>query len=212
MLLLIPLIIGYSVALFETSVKLIYSFTEYWQFLSGAIAGILLFPLLSRRKFIRTFEHEMTHLIFAKLFFGRIKELNVTSEGEGFVEYTATPNPFIGLSPYFFPLFSVFISTIIPLLNPVFAKYFYIASGFFLTNHLLSSVTEIFSSQPDIRNEGIIFSLIFISFFLIFIYGLILAETISYSHILIFIKEGFVRSVSSLIHLKNLIISLFASL
>ncbi|MCX7959803.1 MAG: M50 family metallopeptidase [Deltaproteobacteria bacterium] len=211
MLILIPLIAGYSAAFADTFLLIINSYRKHWHFISGSAAGIILFPFFNRRKFIRTFEHEMTHLLFAKLFFGKIKQLNVTSDGEGYVEYSAFPNPFIVLSPYFFPLFSSCIALLIPILNPAFSLYFYILSGFFLANHLLSSISEIFSSQPDIRQEGIIFSAVFIIFFTIFTYGIIISEVISYGHILTFIKSGFSNSVSYLVYFKSLIISSLSS-
>ncbi|MCX7945202.1 MAG: M50 family metallopeptidase [Deltaproteobacteria bacterium] len=203
MLILIPLTSGYLIAIYNIIITLANSYKKNWHFLLGILAGIIFFPLLNKRRFIRTFEHEMTHLLFAKLFFGKIKELNVNAEGEGYVEYTAYPNPFIRLSPYFFPLFSAVIAILIPLLNPTFSKYFFIATGFFLINHLFSSTAEIFSLQPDIKQEGIVFSLIFISFFLIFIYGIIISEVISTQHIIKFLKEGLTKSISNLILLKD---------
>ncbi len=211
-LVLIPFIGGYANSIADTFITLLKSYKEHWQILSGIISGIVLFPFFYRKKFIRTFEHEMTHLIFAKIFFGDIKSLNVKENGEGYVEYSAIPNPFIGLSPYFFPLFSVCISILIPLLNPAFSNYFYIASGFFLINHLLSSISEIFSLQPDIRQEGVIFSLIFICFFIIFFYGIILSEAISITHITIFLKNGLLKSISNLISIKNFVLSLLKSI
>ncbi|MGB9599329.1 MAG: hypothetical protein ACP5QK_00700 [Myxococcota bacterium] len=203
-LLLIPLIGGYASALFNTALVFINNPSLNWHFLTGIGAGILLFPILMKRRFIRTFEHEMTHLIFAKLFLGNIKELNVSSEGSGYVEYSAFPNPFIGLSPYFFPLFAAIIALLVPLLNPIFSKYFYIAVGFFLVHHLLSAIIEISSSQPDIKQEGILFSAVFISFFLILFYGIIISEIISYAQILIFFKTGLIKSLSILMSIKDL--------
>lgn len=177
---------------------------EHWYFISGIGVGILLFPILFKRRFLRTFEHEMTHLIFAKLFFGNIKELNVSAEGNGYVEYSAIPNPFIVLSPYFFPLFSATISLLIPLLNPLFSRYFYIAVGFFLINHLFSVILEILASQPDIKQEGRLFSAVFIVFFLILSYGIIISEIISYGQIITFLKTGLFQSFNYLLSIKNL--------
>lgn len=207
MLLLIPLIGGYFVTFLNIFLSLIKSYKEQWHFISGLIGGIILSPLLNRQKFLRTFEHEMTHLLFAKIFFGKIKALNVNSNGEGYVEYSASPNPFIGLSPYFFPLFSAFVSILIPLLNPVFSKYFFILSGIFLSNHLISSLKEILSSQPDIKQEGIVFSAFFISFFIIFFYGIIVSEPLGLEKIIFFIKDGFSKSISNLFYIKNLLIT-----
>ncbi len=207
-IILIPFIVGYSTALFEIIKIYIHSYRQHWEFLTGAGSGLLLFPIMHRNKFMRTFEHEMTHLIFAKIFFGKIKELNVSSEGEGYVEYSSAQNPFIGLSPYFFPLFSAVFAGLIPLLNPAFSRYLFIAIGYFLIFHLLSAITEIFSLQLDIKQEGIIFSLVFITFFMIFCYGIIISEAISYHQILIFLKTGFFKSLSMLISIKDYILSL----
>lgn len=207
MLVLIPLISGYLVEFIHTIKMLTHLYREKWQFLIGALAGIILFPFIKKRRFIRTFEHEMTHLIFAKLFFAKVKVLNVSSEGEGYVEYTSGPNPFIGLSPYFFPLYSAIFTALIPLLNPAFSGYFFIATGFFLIIHLLSIIFEIASLQPDIRQEGIVFSAFFVTFFLIFFYGIIISEAISYEQILMFIKGGASRSLAYLIIAKDYALS-----
>jgi len=197
-LILIPLISGFGEALYKISWSIIEAYESHILLLIGLGAGLLLFPILSKSKFIRTFEHEMTHLIFAKLFFGKIKKLNVTDEQGGFVEYTSYPNPFISLSPYFFPLFSAIISILIPILHPAISKYAAIPIGFFLIQHLIYIIIEILSSQPDIKEEGRIFSAIFITFFLIFCYGTILAEQVSYNQILLFYKNGFSQSIDNL--------------
>lgn len=192
----IPLICGYGFTIFEVSQKVIGRFRDHLPFLIGVGVGIISFPFFLKRVFWRTFEHEMTHLIFAKLFFGKIKKFNVTDEGSGFVEYSSNPNPFISLSPYFFPLFSASLSVLIPLLNPALLKYLFLPVGFFLAQHLLFSIKEILSSQADIKEEGPIFSVFFVALFLIFFYGIIISSVISINQIIPFIKNGMIRSCS----------------
>ncbi len=204
----IPLIYGYASAIYELALKIKDQYKEHLFFISGLGFAIILFPIFTKNKFLRTFEHEMTHLIFAKIFFGKIKKLNVTDEGSGFVEYSASPNPFIGLSPYFFPLFSVFFAILIPLLNPAISKYFFLLVGYFLLQHLLFSIKEILSSQPDIKEEGSIFSFFFITLFLLFIYGIIISSIISRDQIILFIKSGATRSFELTKHLINFIIEI----
>lgn len=190
----IPLICGYGLTTFEVSQKIFDRFRDHLLFLIGLGLGIISFPFFLKRVFWRTFEHEMTHLIFAKLFFGKIKKFNVTDEGSGFVEYSSNPNPFISLSPYFFPLFSASLSVLIPLLNPALSKYLFLPVGFFLSQHLLFSIKEILSPQPDIKEEGPIFSVFFIALFLIFFYGIIISSVISINQIIPFIKNGVIKS------------------
>jgi hypothetical protein len=211
-LILVPLISGFGEAFYRLTLKIVEKYDSYLFFLGGIGAGIISFPLLTRRKFIRTFEHEMTHLIFAKLFFGKVKKLNVTDEQGGFVEYTSYPNPFISLSPYFFPLFSAIVALLIPLLNTGITRYASILIGFFLIQHLFYSISEILASQPDIKEEGRLFSAIFITFFTIFFYGTIISEQVSYNHILIFYRDGFSQSLENLNKCYHFILKSIANL
>lgn len=143
----------------------------------GAVIFTLIWLIfLSRREsFWSVVEHELTHAVFALLFFKKVRTLNADRHRGGLVRVEGG-NFIIALAPYFFP----FLSVIIIILKPIIlSNYQWILNallGFTLTFHLLYLLNEFHPSQPDLRENGFLFSLIVVTFFNLFFIGLSLAS------------------------------------
>ena len=73
-------------------------------------------------------------------------------------------NFLIILAPYFFPLFSFLLLIVSPLLKASIYNYFCAALGFSTGYHIVAHVQGFTCNQPDIRECGLIFSILFCTF------------------------------------------------
>ncbi|MFC1725968.1 M50 family metallopeptidase [candidate division KSB1 bacterium] len=132
-------------------------------------AGILFFFLVrlipfSNRKgnFFENFSHELTHYLFALLFFKRVTSFKAYSKYGGEINLYGG-NFLIALSPYFFPTFTVFFLILKPILINEVRQFIDIFIGFTYTFHLSLFIKDFSVSQPDIKITGRAFSLIFVT-------------------------------------------------
>jgi len=109
--------------------------------------------------------HELTHAVFVYACLGKVGGIHVTADG-GYV-MTNKSNALIALSPYFVPFWSVVIlgiSTVIGLFYEIphhdHALYFLV--GFSWSFHLLWTLWMIPRDQPDLKENGVFFSLVVI--------------------------------------------------
>ena len=139
-----------------------------WTYLIGAI----LFVFQSIRygdKFL-TFEHELTHAIFAFLTFKKDIKINInnpTPDALGHCTFTGGDNWLIYLSPYFFPTLTVFLALLYLIVSDGFFIILDICIGYSLTYHLRTNFSELlvnYKSGPnsDINKVGKIYSIIII--------------------------------------------------
>ena len=116
---------------------------------------------------IRTYVlgHELTHALWGLLMGARIGKIKVSKQG-GYVELSKT-NFLISLAPYFFPFYTVMVIVV-----------YYIASLFFSVEpyhmlflslvgitwafHLYFTIQMVMTRQPDIMQNGRLFSFIII--------------------------------------------------
>ena len=143
----------------------------------GAVIFTLIWLIfLSRREsFWSVVEHELTHAVFALLFFKKVRTLNADRRRGGLVRVEGG-NFIIALAPYFFPFLSVIIIIIKPIILSNYQWLLNALLGFSLTFHLLYLLNEFHPSQPDLRENGFLFSLIVVVFFNLFFIGLSLAS------------------------------------
>lgn len=133
---------------------------EAWA-LAGGAAFYLLWHRVRPPEFLYTFAHEMTHLLFALVFFKRVSRL-VVARDSGEVAMSGT-NFFITLAPYFFPLLAA-----AALGAGMAAEWGFgdervrLATSFFtglgLAFHLAMTLRTLGTSQPDIQRGGRFFS------------------------------------------------------
>jgi len=121
------------------------------------------------------FGHEMSHLVVARLFGGRIFDWKVTAEG-GYVE-TNKSNTWITLAPYLLPIYSIIVLLLFGLvglvwnmreivsvgsvdLKPVWL--FYVLMGLTWSFHATYTTKTILAEQSDLQRNGEFFSIMLI--------------------------------------------------
>lgn len=150
-----------------------------WFFFIGILLWLIVFFGLPRPLFIYVLGHELTHAFFVLLCGGKISEFKVRSAGGHIV--TNKNNVMISLSPYFIPFYSVIVVGIFGIagifinlsdyhpnsilwghLGFSWSWVFYIAIGITWCFHLTFTGWMITKNQPDLKQNGTFFSLIFI--------------------------------------------------
>jgi len=141
----------------------------FWYFATGVLlmAGWFATGLL-RNGFLYLYVlgHELTHILFIKVFRGRVSDWGVSVKG-GYVTTDKT-NIVIALAPYFVPFWSVLLLAVFGALEwavvlpPVAEKVLYGTLGFSWAFHLLWTLWMIPRDQPDLRENGTFLSLIII--------------------------------------------------
>jgi len=131
----------------------------FYGFLIGSLFWVIFKNYL---RFFRIFTHELTHLFFGLLFFKKPKMILATNRA-GKVALSGS-NFLILLSPYFFPLYSFVLLIVSPLLKPSIENYFCAVLGFSTGYHIVSHIQGFANYQSDIRESGLIFSILFCTF------------------------------------------------
>jgi len=162
-LLLIPVGIGLSRALYVLLAQVrVGSRLELW-FVCGLGAYALLFALGYRLQFLYVFGHESVHALVSLVCGGSIRSFRV-SEQSGRVATTKN-NFLITLAPYFVPFYTLLLG-----LGFAAARYFaapldrvtplfLFLLGMSIAFHLFMTITALATKQPDIIQQGRLFSL-----------------------------------------------------
>src|SRR5437588_5106427 len=106
-LLLLPACIGATEALWLVLQKSGDATTIWVATLSGAACWVVIYLLLPKPMWVYVFGHELTHVVWAWLFGGRVKRFRTSSRG-GHVVVTKS-NFLIALAPYFFPIYALLV-------------------------------------------------------------------------------------------------------
>jgi hypothetical protein len=170
-LLLLPL----CWVLFETFVVLLKADTlagDYWksrEFLFFGLGGtlwlVLYFFLRCRAMmWLYVAGHELTHALFVLIFRGKVTKLHISHQGGHIL--TNRTNFLISLSPYFFPFYSVAMILAWSAFTWVVAEHahpdpvwLYGAIGLTWMFHLTFTLRMIRGEQPDLDQNGRLFSL-----------------------------------------------------
>jgi hypothetical protein len=164
----------------------------FWFFSIGMVMWGLVFFCLGRPVYLYVWGHEATHALFTWLCLGKVHEFKVTSEGGHIV--TDKNNLIIALSPYFVPLYALAASFVFWLLGAYFdlttwhslpipliegfrwSWFAYMLLGAAWGFHFTFTVWMIVKDQPDLKNNGTIFSLNFIILANLFLLTLLLIQ------------------------------------
>ena len=168
-----------AVALGEQVAGIAHGMQFFGPFLAGAAAYLLLWQLVLRRlsvSFFSTLEHEFTHCLFAWLTFNRVTGLKATLRGGGTTTYRGTPNWLIQTGPYFFPTLSIALLAGLRLFPPQYLALAYALLGASLVYHLISTWAETHHGQSDLREAGLVFSLLFLPTANLFWYAVVIAS------------------------------------
>ena len=133
---------------------------------AGAFCALIISRIVSPvLVYVYVLGHELTHALAAVISFGRVQTLRIDLDG-GYVE-TDADNLFIALSPYFVPLWMCCwllllwgANAIYPF--PEWRAWFYAGLGFWWCFHLYWTIWVIPREQPDMLENGLLFSLLLI--------------------------------------------------
>jgi Peptidase M50B-like len=165
-------------------------------FIAGATLYLAIWLLFMRRikvDFFSTLEHEITHCIFAWLTFNRVVGLKATLRSGGTTHYQGTPNWLIQTSPYFFPTVTIVLLIVMHFVGPQHLLLMYGLLGASIVYHVISTWAEAHHRQTDLRQAGLVFSLMFLPTANLIFYALIIA-------FLRFGSGGFAQLFAALAH------------
>ncbi|MBU0633999.1 MAG: M50 family metallopeptidase [Candidatus Omnitrophica bacterium] len=167
-------------------------------FLWGAIAYLLLYAFLFKLNYIYVFGHEAVHALFAMLFGGKVRSFRASSKG-GSVGVTRS-NFIISLAPYFFPVYTVLLGIIFVSVELLFqttfqqTNLFIFLIGFSACFHFVMTANTLKTQQPDLTENGYIFSLTLIYIMNILVLAGMLSLIFKNISWVVFLKEGLSRS------------------
>lgn len=148
-------------------------------FLVGAALYAAAWWLFLRRpswgSLLSTFEHELTHAIFAWLTLHRVIGLRATWRSGGHMKHTGKGNWLITIAPYWFPLAPVAIMVAFFWTPPQYLPWTSAALGLTAAYHVTSTYRETHRGQPDLRQVGWLFSAMFLPATNLIALGVVLA-------------------------------------
>lgn len=133
--------------------------------LLGLLGYVSLWALIFRRRFMgssfSTFEHELTHAVFAWLTLHRVVGLRVTwnQGGACMIEGDGAGNWAVAIAPYWFPTLLFPVLLVEAITHSSIAQY---GVGVVMGYHLLSTWRELHPGQTDIQQTGFIFAWLFL--------------------------------------------------
>ena len=188
--LLLLLSIGYMVAIFDLSLTIFTFPVPFKVFCYGGLS-FLAFWILFKKRFMYAFsvyEHELTHVLVAKLFFLKLLHFDVSPrkhvEGqvvvgvEGRGALTGVISVFFSLAPYYIPTLTLLVFLVYPFLSERMHPLFFFFVGFTATYHLLTTFLEFGFHQADIQKHGEYFSTAFVLLGNIIFFGMALVVVV----------------------------------
>lgn len=154
--------------------------TSHYFFIGGTLFSLYVVAKFHKQlDFFSTFEHELTHNIWAMLFFRKPMGFHVSTDGSGLFEYSSGgkfSNIFISLAPYFFPTACFLWLPFHVMCKEEFYWFYFMMMGIFFGYQVMSTIQETGSYQTDITSNGILYSYAtFIPLYVVF-HGVILSH------------------------------------
>lgn len=132
-------------------------------FLAGAAAYSVFYFSSLKLNFLYVLGHETTHAVLALLCGGKVKAFRVSGKG-GSVSTTKS-NVVISLGPYFLPIYTIFFSLAFFICERCisaaddYTGAFIFVLGFSIVFHFLMTLDSLRVEQPDLVENGYLFSL-----------------------------------------------------
>jgi hypothetical protein len=150
-------------------------------FLIGLTAYLVAWFVFLRERSLRdssfwsTLEHELTHILFTLISFGKVRGLNATDRQGGYIHHLGGGNWLIAISPYFFPTLSLPVILLMPALDGDAQQIATGILGVTAAYHITSTHQEAHRQQTDLHYTGFRFAWCFLPAANFLSYGLILA-------------------------------------
>lgn len=164
--LMLGLLPGIILALGTLSAEIIRSPSPLFYFAAGAGAYVILWYAIFKRRFMgsffSTFEHELTHALFAWLTLHRVTGLKATWSQGGEMRYRGQGNWLISIAPYWFPTLCIPFIVISGLGQ--FDGTVWVAPAFGATfaYHITSTIRETHRQQTDLQKTTFLFAWAFL--------------------------------------------------
>ncbi|MFH1877270.1 MAG: hypothetical protein ABH883_00475 [Candidatus Omnitrophota bacterium] len=132
----------------------------------GALVYLFFHVMIIRPVYIYVLGHEFVHALATWVCGGRVESFNVTPGGGNVV--TSKTNFFIELSPYFVPIYTIFLGFIYFILRlmdkeiPFMSTIFVFCVGVTMAFHFVMTSEILRIEQPDVLKSGFLFSLVII--------------------------------------------------
>ncbi len=207
-IMLLPVCAGASRALYNLLITINGFDQTGMVFAAGAAVYSVLYFSSLKFNFLYVLGHETTHAVLALLCGGRIKSFRVSSKG-GCVSTTKS-NAIISLGPYFLPVYTIFFSLVFFVCG-IFAKaaydytaVFIFVLGFSIAFHFLMTLDSLRIEQPDLVENGYLFSLTLIYLVNVIILAVLIGLLFNKSGIAVFFTDtaAYVKSISLFIWSK----------
>ncbi len=161
---LVPFALAASVAAYDAVGGIRLAASGQTMFLWGIGAYLLNHLFFFRAQYLYVLAHEATHAVFGLLCGARVSSFRVSSRG-GSVRLSKS-NFFIDLGPYFFPAYTILVFLafgLMKLFKPDLAagwsNAFLFLAGFSLAFHFVMTGETLRVEQPDLKQNGYLFSL-----------------------------------------------------
>lgn len=140
---------------------------RFFAFAGGMFAYLALKIMASARSNIsmQILAHEFTHIFFALITFHKVVHLHLNmDESGGAMGFKGKGNWLITVSPYFFPLFLFFLMLGFTFFSERLPDGYWVNGilGYFFAYHLGSMIVQIHGDQPDFKEAGFLFCLMFL--------------------------------------------------
>ena len=164
-ILLLPVCAGAAFALWRVVQASGQADTIWVAALSGAGCWLAIYLLLPKPMWVYVFGHELTHALWTWLLGGRVKKFKASARG-GHVVVTKN-NFLIALAPYFFPLYAILVVLVFAGGQWLwgwqrYVVWFHLLLGAAYAFHVTLTWHILKSQQPDISEQGYVFSAVII--------------------------------------------------
>ena len=136
--------------------------SNFYYFLAGfTLSALVVIKFQDKITFYSTFEHELTHNIWALLFLKKPSGFHVNSDGSGLFEYypgSKFSRIFILLAPYFFPTACFLWLPFLIICKEEYYNFYFAMMGIFLGYHFIDTFLEAKPYQTDISTNGLVYS------------------------------------------------------
>jgi hypothetical protein len=176
----------------------------------GAIFYVLIYALVFRGKYSRKFyehlKHESAHSMVGYIFLRRTRKLVVNPEATYAGEETSQvaylnlsgPDFLVSLAPYYFPSFTIPLLIIRLFVSSPIHKVIDFLIGFTLAFHYISLKNEFGLKQDDIKEMGLMFSIVVTCILnIVFLIVIVCIVSDNCSSILNYFENSFVRALES---------------
>ncbi len=129
-------------------------------FLGGFILYFLMHILLYKPILSHVLAHELTHAMAAVLMGGKVSSIEASEKGG--TTMVNKSHIFISLAPYVFPFYTAIAVAFYAIAAQPHKIYVLAFMGFTYAFHLALTIFSLSHHQPDLKEGGVVFSLIFI--------------------------------------------------